>query len=189
MCWADAFLKNKFLCFGWGSAYLCCVEKAISVTLSYSLTMYTSLSLLAFVSQHTKLFSVVPSSTDFNLRIYTSTHAHVLSWGHIAASWNSPLADLVSQMTQWKWPVLSSAASQLHTITCFNVPCNNLWAAHSMAFVPQPFFFPFLYLHPSKVICKRKLKFGILLGHTGLKPGHYKQLQHWSFESGQLTWE
>ncbi len=149
------------------------VEKsALYLSLFLSLSMYISLSLLAFVSHHRQRFSVMPSSTDFNLHIYTSTHAHVLSWGHVAASWNSPLADLVSQMTQWKWPVLSSAASQLHTITCFNVPCNNLWAAHSMAFVPQPFF-PFLYLHPSKVICKHKLKFGILLGHAGLKPGHY----------------
>ncbi len=67
---------------------------------SFFLSLYISLSLLAFVSHHTQRFSVMPSSTDFNLRIYTSTHAHVLSWGHVAASWNSPLADLVSQITR-----------------------------------------------------------------------------------------
>lgn len=144
------------------------------IYICHSLSPYVSLSLLAFVSHHSKLFSVMPLSADFNLHIYTSTHAPVLFWGHVAASWNSPLADPLSQMTQWKWPVLSSAASQLHTITCFNVPCNNLWAAHSMPLFHSPFSLP--YLHPSRVICKHKLKFGILLGHTGLKPGHYGQL-------------
>lgn len=123
------------------------LKSPIYICHSFSIYICFSVPPIAFVSHHSKLFSVMPSSTDFNLHIYTSTHAHALSWGHVAASWNSPLADPVSQMTLWKWPVLSSAASQLHTITCFNVPCNNLWAAHSVAFVPQPFFPCSVFIH------------------------------------------
>lgn len=145
MCWVVTFKKKKknlhFFALAEGVLLFFVLKSQLYICHSFSLFMDISLSLLTFVSHHTQRFSVMPPSTDFNLHIYTSTHAHVLSWGHVAASWNSPLADLVSQMTQWKWPVLSSAASQLHTITCFNVPCNNLWAALSVAFVPQLFFF------------------------------------------------